>query len=201
MSKSLKNTPKFPLFISFGHKNIPAQFKVDWLYEHLWSVWQRWLPADTKETILKGGYYTVSPQTGFRVIALNNNDCYIFNWWIYFDGSVTSQPQLEWLHDTLLAAEKAGEHVHILAHIPAGSSDCWSVWAREFNRLLERFSDTISGIFGGHTHKDEMNLHYSENGYPMAIYWNGGSLTSYSYKNPNYRSYEVETATYVSCNI
>ncbi|XP_073820492.1 sphingomyelin phosphodiesterase 1-like [Musca autumnalis] len=180
----------------FGHKDIPAEMTVDWLYEHLWSNWQRWLPAETKETILKGGYYTVSPKPGFRIIALNNNDCYLFNFWIFYDGSATAQPQLDWLHDTLLAAEKAGEKVHILAHIPSGSSDCWSVWAREYNRIIERFSDTISAIFNGHTHRDEMILHHSANGHPMAISWNGGSLTSYSYKNPNYRSYEVEPATY-----
>lgn len=171
--------------------------KVHWLYEHLWTKWQRWLPAETKDTIMKGGYYTVSPRPGFRIVALNNNDCYLFNFWIFYDGNTTSQPQLDWLHDTLLAAEKAGEKVHILAHIPSGSSDCWSVWAREYNRIIERFSDTVSAIFNGHTHKDEMILHYSENGHPMAISWNGGSLTTYSYKNPNFRTYEVEPSTYV----
>ncbi|XP_075148874.1 sphingomyelin phosphodiesterase-like [Haematobia irritans] len=180
----------------FGHEEIPNSMNIYWLYEHLWKVWQRWLPEEAKETILKGGYYTVSPRPGFRVIALNNNDCYLFNFWVFFDGSITSQPQLDWLHDTLLAAEKAGEKVHILAHIPSGSSDCWSIWAREYNRIIERFSDTISGIFNGHTHKDEMILHYSQNGHPMGISWNGGSLTSYTNKNPNYRSYEVEPTTY-----
>ncbi|KAM7364421.1 sphingomyelin phosphodiesterase 1-like [Cochliomyia hominivorax] len=180
----------------FGNGNVPAELGVGWLYEHLWSIWKRWLPETAKETVLKGGYYTVSPKKGFRIIALNNNDCYIYNWWIYLDGSATSQPQLDWLQKTLLAAEKAKEHVHILAHIPSGESDCWTVWAREYNRIIERYSHIIGGIFGGHTHKDEMNLHYSENGYAMAIYWNAGSLTSYSFKNPNYRTYDVEPLTY-----
>ena len=171
---------------------------MNWLYEHLWTNWQRWLPAEAKETVLKGGYYTVSPKPGFRVISLNNIDCYIYNWWIYFDGNSTSQPQLDWLQQTLLAAEKANEYVHILAHIPSGDADCWTVWAREYNRIIERYSHIISGSFGGHTHKDEMNLYYSQNGYPMGIYWNGGSLTTYSFKNPNYRTYEIEPKTYVS---
>ncbi|KAI8119618.1 Sphingomyelin phosphodiesterase [Lucilia cuprina] len=180
----------------FGNEDVPAELSMNWLYEHLWSIWQRWLPDEAKETVLKGGYYTVSPKPGFRIISLNNNDCYIYNWWIYLDGSATSQPQLDWLQKTLLAAEKAGEYVHILAHIPSGESDCWTVWAREYNRIIERYSHIIGGIFGGHTHKDEMNLHYSQNGHAMAIYWNGGSLTSYSFKNPNYRTYDIEPVTY-----
>ena len=183
---------------SFGNEDVPEELGVNWLYEHLWENWQRWLPEEAKATVLKGGYYTVSPKKGFRIISLNNNDCYIYNWWIYLDGEATSKPQLDWLQKTLLAAEKAEEHVHILAHIPSGEADCWSVWAREYNRIIERYSHIIGGIFGGHTHKDEMNLHYSQNGYPMAIYWNGGSLTPYSFKNPNYRVYEVEPITYVS---
>ncbi|EDX15009.1 GD21519 [Drosophila simulans] len=36
-----------------------------------------------------------------------------------------------------------------------------------------------------------MNLHYSEDGYATVVNWNGGSLTSYSNKNPNYRLYEL----------
>ena len=169
---------------------------MNWLYEHLWSNWQRWLPAESKETVLKGGYYTVSPKPGFRVISLNNIDCYIYNWWIYFDGNATSQPQLNWLQTTLLAAEKANEYVHILAHIPSGDTDCWTVWAREYNRIVECYSHIISGSFGGHTHKDEMNLYYSQNGYPMGIYWNGGSLTTYSFKDPIIKS---ELKSLASC--
>ncbi|XP_073820484.1 sphingomyelin phosphodiesterase-like [Musca autumnalis] len=182
---------------AFGHENVPSEFQPFWLYEHLWSSWKKWLPLDTKETIVKGGYYTVSPRPGFRIISLNNMHCYIFNWWIYYDGGLhTSIPQLKWLHDTLLKAEQSGEYVHILMHIPSGDSQCWTVWAREYNRVIERFSQTIGGIFNGHTHQDEFEVHYSTKGYPMAISWNAGSLTAYTMKNPNYRVYEVEPLTY-----
>jgi len=39
-----------------------------------------WLPESTRSTILQGGFYTVSPKKGFRIIALNNNVCYSYNW-------------------------------------------------------------------------------------------------------------------------
>ncbi|XP_011178297.2 sphingomyelin phosphodiesterase 1-like [Zeugodacus cucurbitae] len=176
----------------FSPDDVPQKVNTGWLYEHLYNDWSAWLPADTKDTILKGGYYTVSPKAGFRVIALNNNDCFSENWWLFYEGT-NKIPQLQWLHDTLLAAEKAGEYVHILAHIPSGDGTCWSVWAREFNRLVERYRNTISGIFNGHSHKDEMHLHYATNGHAVGVAWNGGALTTSSVKNPNYRIYYMES--------
>ncbi|XP_030370213.1 sphingomyelin phosphodiesterase [Scaptodrosophila lebanonensis] len=179
----------------FSPEDVPDNINTKWLYEELYNDWSRWLPEDTKETILKGGYYTVSPRPGFRIIALNSNDCYTDNFWLYYSGR-DKIPQLEWFHDVLLAAERAGEHVHILTHIPAGDGTCWSVWAREYNRCITRFHKTISGIFNGHSHKDELNVHYSDEGYATAVAWNGGALTTYSNKNPNYRVYDVNAETY-----
>jgi hypothetical protein len=46
--------------------------------------------------------------------------------------------QLQWLADTLLQAESAGEKVHILGHIPSGQSDCLRTWSREFHKIIER---------------------------------------------------------------
>lgn len=169
-----------------------------WLYSYLWYHWQRWLPQSVKETVLQGGYYTIKDRAGLRIIVLNNNDCYIQNWWIYYNGREAGLPQMQWLHDILLKAEEANESVHILGHLPSGGLDCWNVWAREFNRLIERFKHIIGGIFNGHTHKDEMNVHYTSDGQAMAISWNAGSLTPYSYTNPNYKAYTVETNKYVS---
>ncbi|XP_020811362.1 sphingomyelin phosphodiesterase [Drosophila serrata] len=184
----------------FSPEGVPNEISTKWLYEHLYNDWSKWLPAETKETILKGGYYTVSPRKGFRVIALNSNDCYTDNFWLYNSGS-DKIPQLQWFHDTLLAAEKAGEYVHILTHIPSGDGTCWSVWAREFNRCITRFSSTISGIFTGHSHKDELFVYYSEEeGHATAVAWNGGAVTTYSNKNPDYRQYAVDPTTYQVTN-
>ncbi|XP_030556482.1 sphingomyelin phosphodiesterase [Drosophila novamexicana] len=179
----------------FSPEGVPDEINTKWLYEHLYNDWSKWLPAETKQTILKGGYYTVSPRKGFRIIALNGNDCYTDNFWLYHSGN-DKIPQLQWFHDTLLAAEAAGEYVHVLTHIPSGDGTCWSVWAREYNRCITRFHKTISGIFNGHSHKDELAVHYSDEGHATAVAWNGGALTTYSYKNPNYRVYSVNPDTY-----
>ncbi|XP_037821085.1 sphingomyelin phosphodiesterase 1-like [Lucilia sericata] len=201
-NKIYESFPQVPVYPAIGNHEphplnmfspdyVPEEVNTRWLYEYLYDIWSKYLPADTKETILKGGYYTVLVKPGFRIVTLNNNDCYTSNWWLYHNGS-DMKTQLMWLHDVLLAAEKSNEYVHILAHIPSGDGTCWNVWSREYNRIIARFHKTISGIFNGHTHKDEMNVHYDENGYAIALSHNGGALTTYTFKNPNYRIYQVE---------
>ncbi|KAM8706652.1 hypothetical protein ACLKA7_010851 [Drosophila subpalustris] len=180
---------------NFSPEFVPDEVNTRWLYEHLYNDWKQWLPAETEETILRGGYYTVSPRKGFRIIALNSNGCYTDNLWLYHNGT-DKIPQLQWFHDTLLAAEANGEKVHVLSHIPSGDGTCWAVWAREYNRCITRFHKTISGIFHGHSHKDELFVHYSDEGHATAVAWNGGALTTYSYKNPNYRVYDVDAETF-----
>ncbi|KAH8271353.1 hypothetical protein KR018_007389 [Drosophila ironensis] len=179
----------------FGHDEVPDSLKVDWLYQHVWSLWKKWLPAEAEATVLQGGYYTTTPIEGHRIVALNSMDCYLYNWWLYYNATLI-KGQLQWFHDTLLAAETAGETVHVLTHIPSGDGDCWSEWATEYNRVLTRFSNIITGVFSGHTHKDEMNLHYSDEGHATVINWNGGSLTPYTHTNPNYRIYELSESNW-----
>uniref|UniRef100_A0A182P3A7 Sphingomyelin phosphodiesterase n=1 Tax=Anopheles epiroticus TaxID=199890 RepID=A0A182P3A7_9DIPT len=171
-------------------------FSTNWLYHLSADLWSQWLPRAAEQTIRLGGYYTALVRPGFRVIALNNNDCYTFNWWILFQPDAL-KGQLQWLHDVLLQAERANEKVHILAHLPI-SSDCFSVWQREYRRILERFRDTISAQFHGHTHKDEFNVFYgSENPeFAVGVAWNGGSGTTHTDVNPNYVVYYVNPETY-----
>ncbi|KAK3927643.1 Sphingomyelin phosphodiesterase [Frankliniella fusca] len=165
-----------------------------WLYEVLADVWikkTRWLPESTRETILRGGFYTLLVEPGFRVIALNNMYCYPMNWWVLYNP-VDPSGQLAWLVDVLLEAEAAGEKVHILSHIPPGSADCLVAWSREFAKIVDRFSATIAAHFNGHTHVDDMVLFYDQYGRPNNVAFNGGSLTTYSDVNPNYKLYLVD---------
>lgn len=171
------------------------------LYNFFADTWY-WLPADARETIKISGYYTAIVENGLRIIAINNNVCFVFNIWLLMDSSYISE-ELQWLHDTLLAAENAQEKVHLLAHVPSGDMLCFKKWAREFNRIVQRFWNTISAQFNGHTHEDHFNLYFGQakNGgdeIPINVAWNGGSATTFINKNPNYRVYTVESSTYVS---
>lgn len=171
----------------------------DWLFNYTAKVWSDWLPNDTLHSIERGGYYTSLIRPGLRLITLNNNDCYVYNWWTFY--STDSQvEQLQWLHDILLEAEVTQETVHILAHIPPGEGSCFKIWSREYRRIIERFSHIIKAQFHGHTHYDEFNIFYGRDNdeIPIGVAWNGGSISSYSDVNPNYVIYDIGKTSFVS---
>lgn len=183
----------------FPPTNIPERFSQQWLYNLVAEEWSQWLRDDgVNATLLEHGFYTVLVRPGFRIIGLNNQDCYNFNFWLIYDPAIGYR-QLQWLHDTLLQAEANNEKVHILAHIPSGGGGCFRVWSREYRRIIDRFWNTVTGVFNGHTHNDEFNIFYSRSqpSYAINVGFNGGSATTYSDKNHNYKVYYVDSDTYV----
>nr|XP_055629854.1 sphingomyelin phosphodiesterase-like [Toxorhynchites rutilus septentrionalis] len=168
-----------------------------WLYELAADLWADWLSPATRQTILSGGYYTSLVRPGFRVIGLNNNDVNTFNWWLLHDPTYPKH-QLQWLHDTLLQAEAAGEKVHILGHLPIVYETSYNTWSRQYRRILERYWDTITAQFYGHTHADEFNVFYSISNpqHTIGVGFNGGGTVPYSNYNPNYVVYYVNPDTY-----
>uniref|UniRef100_A0A1L8DPU1 Sphingomyelin phosphodiesterase n=1 Tax=Nyssomyia neivai TaxID=330878 RepID=A0A1L8DPU1_9DIPT len=172
------------------------QLSAQWLYDHLANEWSQWLPASALATVRHGGYYTVVVRPNFRIITLNNNECYTYNFWVLYDPQY-GRTQLQWLHDTLLEAEASGQKVHIIGHIPSGSSDCFHVYAREYARIVERFWNTISGQFMGHTHSDQFTIFYAQSNPFQAVnvQWNGGSTTAFVDVNPNYKFMSADPTT------
>lgn len=64
--------------------------------------------------------------------------------------------------------------------------------------LFSRFANTISAHFNGHTHADEFNINFASYNTAIAVNvgWNGGSTTSFTDVNPNYKVYEVDGGSY-----
>lgn len=122
----------------------------------------------------------------------------VIRWNVYDDKDMITQ--LEWLRDTLTAAEMDHEKVHILAHVPPNTSSCIRAWNREYNKLILQFAHIISGQFNGHTHTDEFTLYYSKEKdkapVPVNVAWNGGSGTTFIGLNSNYRMYTAERNTF-----
>ncbi|CAH1647174.1 unnamed protein product [Spodoptera littoralis] len=167
-----------------------------WLYDALTKKWDFYLSEDAKETVRARGEYSMLVRPGLRVIAMNNNVAYKYNWWLVYDP-LDAKRHLEWLVDELYKAEKAGEKVHILAHIPAGVSDLTQTWTREYNRIVNRFSKTIAAEFNGHTHSDEFKIFYSlKDGSPINVAWGAGSTTAYTFYNLNYKIIDFDSETY-----
>ncbi|XP_011865164.1 PREDICTED: sphingomyelin phosphodiesterase-like [Vollenhovia emeryi] len=175
-----------------------SELSTAWLFKMMADLWIHlgWLPESTRSTILQGGYYTVTPSKGFRIIALNSNVCYCFNWWLWYEPK-DPYGQLQWMADTLLQAEKDGEFVHILAHIPPGDKECLSTWRREYIKVVKRFSHIIRAQFNGHSHNDEVHLYYGvDDNNTINVGWNGGSATTYQNLNNNYKLYIVDSKNY-----
>ncbi|XP_071804161.1 sphingomyelin phosphodiesterase-like [Asterias amurensis] len=202
----MKYLPGVPVYSALGNhesspvNSFPPPFvtghnSITWLYQSMVDSWvtdAKWLPKETTSTIIKGGYYTVPVYPGLRVISLNMNMCNNQNWWL-LDNEVDPANELQWLIDVLQKAEDENEFVHILGHIPPGSGDCLPQWSWNYNQIINRYESTIRGQFFGHTHKDSFELFYDEKTKrPTSMLYNGGSVTTYSNINPNYRIYVVD---------
>ncbi|XP_003402022.1 sphingomyelin phosphodiesterase 1 isoform X1 [Bombus terrestris] len=182
----------------FAPKNITQDnLTTNWLYKLMADLWivYGWLPEHTRSTILQGGYYTVVPKRGFRIIALNSNVCYSYNWWLWYNPQDPDN-QLHWLATILSEAERNDEFVHVLSHIPSNSNSCFKTWKREYLRIIDRFSHIIKAEFNGHTHNDEIAIFYNSDMKAKNVAWNGGSITAYSKLNPNYKIYIVNCSNY-----
>lgn len=84
--------------------------------------------------------------------------------------------------------------VHILSHIPPGNGDCWTIFSREFAKIINRFESTVAAQFYGHTHNDEYKIFYDavQTDRPINVAFVAPSLTTYSNMNPGYRTYTID---------
>ncbi|XP_066145817.1 sphingomyelin phosphodiesterase-like [Euwallacea fornicatus] len=203
--KKLKSGFKVPVYPVLGNHEtnplnqyvmndlVPSNFSTRWLFDLIKEDWAQWLPNSAMETIEKGGFYTVSPREGLRLVVLNSNVAYKDCWWLLQDDKDPFD-ELAWLVDVLKDAEDNNESVHILGHIPVGSVSMLKVWAREYNRIVNRFANTITGQFNGHVHVDTFQVHYNLSDPEQAINvgWNGASLVPYDQANPSFKIYHVD---------
>lgn len=196
--------PVYPIFGNheshpanlYPPKSVPKELRMDWLYKMAVTEWSRWIPAADLKTVPKGGYYTTLVRPGLRVLALNSNVGYYENYWLVFDDEYFKK-QLQWAHDVLLEAERNGEKVHILSHVPS-NRELYHKFSYNLQLIIERFAGTISAHFNGHTHEDEFNLNFAASNPNLAISvgWNGGSTTAFTNVNPNYCIYDIDGGSY-----
>ncbi|CAF1108747.1 unnamed protein product [Adineta steineri] len=165
---------------------------ITWLYEVLADNWIRFgLSEDTRASIERGAFYTTLIRPGLRLISLNMNYCSRENFWLLIN---TTDPlnQLQWLIQWLQYAEDHEEKVHIIGHHPPRS--CLASFSWNFNKIVNRYENTIAGQFYGHTHFDEFVIFYDEidRQRPVSVAYMAPSLTTSSYLNPGYRVYSLD---------
>jgi len=86
------------------------QHSTSWLYDEAARQWANWLPAEVSDTIRYGGYYTTIIKPGLRIVSMNMNYCYTFNWWA-LARSQDPASGLLWLTRVLEEAEMNREKV------------------------------------------------------------------------------------------
>ncbi|CRK91825.1 CLUMA_CG005448, isoform B [Clunio marinus] len=163
--------PGVPIFPALGnHESAPVNSfpppyvkqvdsSIAWLYDALDIQWRKWLPASVSHTVRRGAFYSVLVRPGFRIISLNMNYCNNLNWWLLLN-STDPATELQWFIYELQSAEFLNEKVHVIGHIPPGHSDCLKVWSRNYYKIVQRYENTITAQFFGHTHFDEFEVFY-----------------------------------------
>jgi len=100
------------------------------------------------------------------------------------------------LREELYDAERLGQSVFIVGHIPPGGWGCDSSWSYRYNALIDRFTNIIRGQFYGHTHHDEFQVNQGfADKTAVGVLWMVPSVTTYSDLHPSFRIYEIDAET------
>ncbi|KAK4252325.1 Metallo-dependent phosphatase-like protein [Corynascus novoguineensis] len=140
--------------------------QAQWVYDTLEANWAKWIGPNADEAVAKMGAYNVaytSPAGGrLRIISLNTNMYYIDNFYLYEDPMEQDPSgQWAWLVKQLNDAEKAGDRVYIIGHMPMGLPDAFHEGSNYFDQIVNRYEYTIAAMFFGHTHLDHFEISYS----------------------------------------
>jgi len=177
---------------NFPPRGVPEKFSHDWLYEAFAENWGKWLPADTLETIKWRASYMVRPYNGLRIISLNTIYAYDANFWLKLNQT-DPDGTLSWFLEQLADAERSGEKVWIIAHVYNDAA--MNSWSKIYYDAVNRYENTIRGQFFGHSHSDELRIHYESmtpNSRATSVEYIGPSITTYSTRMPSYRMYTIE---------
>ncbi|KAM3449141.1 hypothetical protein MY3296_007179 [Beauveria thailandica] len=149
------------LFPSTKYANKRTRAK--WVYELLAGYWTKWTGDSTRHDISEIGAYSAKyPNGKLRIISINTNLYYRHNFEVYRDSpELDPNGQFKWLVKQLDEAEKTGDRAYILGHMPMGDMDALRDGSHTFDKIVNRYADTIAAMFFGHTHVDQFQLHYS----------------------------------------
>ncbi|KAH6670852.1 Metallo-dependent phosphatase-like protein [Plectosphaerella plurivora] len=171
----------------------------DWLYKVINRAWSRWIGSQPDVEAL-GVYSVKATGTNLRIISLSTNMWYTLNWFLYQQPRQDPGDELARLVRELDAAEKAGERVYLVGHMPLGASDSFHDASNYFDQIVNRYKDTIAAMFYGHTHLDHFQLSYCDYGNrradnAVAMSYIAPSVTPLS-GMPAFRIYTVDPVTF-----
>ncbi|CAB3409702.1 unnamed protein product [Caenorhabditis bovis] len=198
--------PNTPVYFAVGnHEGVPIdnlaphftpkKYHPDWLYDTMAESWKGWVPEDQQKELKYNGCYMKKIYQGLRIISLNNVYGDRMNFWLYINQT-DPDGTLAWLIKQLSDAEKAGDKVHIVAHIPGADGEALEGYAINYYRIINRFANTVVGQFFGHTHSEKFYMMYADpddyKSTPTNVVYSAPSVTTYSDFHPAYRIYTID---------
>lgn len=213
---------KGPVFNAIGnHDSSPSDFasqgalpdgrsdQLSWDWDNLARLWEAegWFDhAEAEQVRSHYAGYSVTPRKGLRIIAINTDFWYKNN---VFNMIHTQNPDfsgsLRFLTDELFHAEERGERVWIVGHVLTGwdGSNPLDNPTNLFYQVVDRFAPhVVAHIFFGHTHEDQFNIFYANNGtskaagFAKAVSFMAPSVTPGNNVNPALRIMHVNASTY-----
>eukprot|EP00345_Euplotes_harpa_P014290 CAMPEP_0168352526 /NCGR_PEP_ID=MMETSP0213-20121227/22640_1 /TAXON_ID=151035 /ORGANISM="Euplotes harpa, Strain FSP1.4" /LENGTH=520 /DNA_ID=CAMNT_0008363827 /DNA_START=173 /DNA_END=1731 /DNA_ORIENTATION=+ len=207
------HSPKSVVFpIQGNHEFNPMNIqdfdkKGDPVIELISNSWRNWLTPEVKEEYSSKTYYSYLARTHpaasvdferkidkTRIIALNTQNCYFFN---FENIKQHSDPgnELEWLENLLRQMEKNGEVGIIVGHISPGVADCITSISTRFRALMERYQHVIRINLFGHTHNEEFEVVRSKDGKAINVNHLAPSFTTFTGHNPSFRAITLDVKT------
>ena len=164
------------------------------------DVWKEWLTTDVYQFYKTHSFYSFLMEDhpkasselkeklkGTRIIALNGQSCYYFNFYLWSEMN-DELGQLDWLEKTLKSMERFGEKAIIIGHIPPGGEDCMTSFAKRFAVLMDRYQHIVRTSLFGHVHIEFFNVVRDVKTYkPINTDIISGSLTTFTNLNPSFR--------------
>ena len=186
---AIGNHEKAPPDVYFGSETV--------LMHGLSKIFKKYLTQEAYDDFSQYGYYTMLyKDTNLRLVSLNCILCNSMNFHLWGD-SLQVAKMFKWLENVLSEAEKKGERIYLLDHIPMYTSQHSYECTMRLKILLERYQNIISGYFSGHTHRDELTLvkeYHNPKKYSIINYI-CPSLTTYPEYWPSYRIYQADSNT------
>ena len=186
-----------PIYPAIGnHEKAPVdEFYGDEteLLQGLADVFKPYLTDEAYETFRKYGYYSMLVKDNLRIVSINCLLCDSMNFALLYYYAQT-KAMFTWLEGVLAEAEKNGEIVHIMNHIPLLSTHHTIQCTWRLKILMDRYQNIIRGFFSGHSHSEYLSMvheYYNETVATHVNYVCSG-LTTYTEYQPSFRLYLVD---------
>ncbi|MCQ2820470.1 MAG: PPN1 endopolyphosphatase family protein [archaeon] len=186
---TLGNHEKFPVDM-YTHNETA-------MLEGIANTYKEFLHPDAYESFKKYGYYTMKhPGSNLRIVSLNCFACDNFDFHL-FNSKKEAQNMFAWLENVLREAEKNGEYVYLLNHIPLNEETFLNECAYRLIAIIDRFNYIIRGHFSGHTHNDDIITvrEYFNRDKVIHLNFVAPSLTTYRGHFPELRIYLADPST------